>query len=144
MKIDKETSEEDIQSQYQLAVARLKGLRILLVEDDSLNRKVIEAFLQVNEVIVESAENGQLAVEMVQQNSFDCVLMDCQMPVMDGYAATLRIRQLPGLEQLPIIALTGNAMDADIERAIDAGMNDYILKPVDIRKMHITISKNIN
>lgn len=70
--------------------------------------------------------------------------MDCQMPVLDGYQASLKIRQQPEFEKLPIIALTANVMNTDIDRAIESGMNDFIPKPVDIRKLFITMASWVN
>jgi CheY-like chemotaxis protein len=76
------------------------------------------------------AHDGQQALNMLEQNTYDAVLMDCQMPVLDGFEATRRIREQPALTELPVIAMTANVMEGDREKCIAAGMNDYIGKPV--------------
>ena len=111
--------------------AELLGARALLVEDNELNQEVATEFLQALGLQVDLAENGAVALEMLQQGEYDVVLMDMQMPVMDGLSATRAIRQLPGLQQLPILAMTANAMAGDRERCLAAGMNDHVAKPVD-------------
>ena len=127
--------------EYREAIERLQGLHLLLVEDNILNQQLAFALLETNGLSVDLAENGEQAIEMVQNNSYDCVLMDCQMPVLDGYQATLKIRQQAEFDKLPIIAMTANVMATDIDRAIDSGMNDYISKPLDIRNMFITMAR---
>ncbi|KAA0678619.1 response regulator [Roseomonas genomospecies 6] len=111
-------------------LSHLRGARILLAEDNDLNQQVACELLGDAGLVVEVAENGAIAVEMVQAASYDLVLMDMQMPVMDGIAATLEIRRL-GFAGLPIVAMTANAMQADRDRCLDAGMNDYLAKPID-------------
>ncbi|WP_343598585.1 response regulator [Pseudomonas sp.] len=105
------------------------GKRILLVEDNPVNQSVIEAMLRSLGMEVSVAHDGLQAVEQVSQHQFAAVLMDCRLPQVDGYEATRRIRQLPACEQLPIIALTANALQGDRERCMAAGMNDYLSKP---------------
>lgn len=105
------------------------GKRILLVEDNPVNQSVIEAMLRSLGMEVSVAHDGLQAVEQVRQHQFAAVLMDCRLPQVDGYEATRRIRQLPACEQLPIIALTANALQGDRERCMAAGMNDYLSKP---------------
>ncbi len=116
------------------------GKRILLAEDNALNREIAVEILQEAGFTVETAENGQEACDMVEKagpDYYDLILMDIQMPIMDGYAATQVIRGMddPALANLPIIAMTANAFDEDIERARDAGMNGHLPKPLDIAKM---------
>ncbi len=111
-------------------LSRLRGARILLAEDNDLNQQVACELLGDAGLVVEVAENGAIAVDMVRAASYDLVLMDMQMPVMDGVAATLEIRRL-GFGGLPIVAMTANAMQADRDRCLDAGMNDYLAKPID-------------
>ncbi|TWA91716.1 signal transduction histidine kinase [Azospirillum brasilense] len=111
-------------------LSRLHGARILLAEDNDLNQQVACELLGDAGLVVEVAENGAIAVDMVQAAHYDLVLMDMQMPVMDGVAATLEIRRL-GFADLPIVAMTANAMQSDRERCLDAGMNDYLAKPID-------------
>ncbi|POG09812.1 hybrid sensor histidine kinase/response regulator [Pseudomonas putida] len=105
------------------------GKRILLVEDNPVNQSVIEAMLRSLGMEVSVAHDGLQAVEQVSQQPFAAVLMDCRLPHMDGYEATRRIRLLPACAQLPIIALTANALQGDRERCMAVGMNDYLSKP---------------
>jgi signal transduction histidine kinase/DNA-binding response OmpR family regulator len=113
---------------------QLAGMRILVVEDNLLNQQVAEELLSNEGALVSLAANGQLGVEAVQSATpqFDVVLMDIQMPVMDGYQATSVIRNRFGLDQLPIVAMTANAMVGDREACIAAGMNEHIGKPFDM------------
>lgn len=108
-----------------------RGARVLLVEDNEINQEVALGQLEDAEVQVDVAENGEIAVRMVQDNNYDLVLMDMQMPVMDGLEATRIIRADLRLVDLPIIAMTANAMAADRDRCLEAGMNDHIPKPID-------------
>ena len=111
----------------------LSGKRILLVEDNYVNQQVALAILNKNNLQVELAMNGVEAVELAQKHDFDLVLMDVQMPEMDGYEATQHIRNLPGARgRVPIVAMTANAMQGDREKCIASGMNDYVAKPLDI------------
>ncbi len=106
------------------------GLRVLLVEDNATNYRVVQAMLQRLGCAVTRAENGAVAVERVRESSFDAILMDCQMPVMDGFEAAARIRLEPHGAQVPIIALTANALVEQRELCLTAGMTDYLTKPV--------------
>jgi two-component system sensor histidine kinase/response regulator len=108
-----------------------QGARILLVEDNDINQHVASEILMDAGFVVEVAENGRIALDLVQQRSFDAVLMDMQMPVMDGVTATREIRKLPAFSALPIIAMTANAMQSDRQRCMDSGMNDFVTKPID-------------
>ena len=110
---------------------RLAGLRVLLVEDNLINQMVATELLKREGAQVQLAENGQLAVDtlLATPDNFDVVLMDLQMPVMDGLQATLHIRQQLKITQLPIIAMTANVMATDREHCLDVGMNDHIGKP---------------
>lgn len=102
---------------------------VLLVEDNPVNRTVVEAMLRSLGLQVSVAADGVEAVSMASRETFALILMDCRLPVMDGYEATRRIRLLPGLATLPIIALTANAQHGDREICLQAGMNDYLAKP---------------
>nr|WP_272905817.1 response regulator [Pseudomonas petrae] len=102
---------------------------VLLVEDNPVNRTVVEAMLRSLGLQVSVAADGAEAVNMASLESFALILMDCRLPVMDGYEATRRIRLLPGLATLPIIALTANAQHGDRDICLQAGMNDYLAKP---------------
>ena len=111
-------------------LGRLRGARVLLVEDNELNQQVALELLGAAGIQVELAENGALGVQRAQESSYDLVLMDLQMPVMDGFEATRQIRAMPGRDRLPILAMTANAMAGDRERSLAAGMNDHITKPI--------------
>nr|MBL0732689.1 response regulator [Desulfobacterales bacterium] len=113
---------------------RLKGKRILVVEDNSTNQEIVRAVLEGAGVIVEVADNGQIALDFIKKSKFDAVLMDIQMPVMDGYEATRKIRKDPAYTDLPIIAMTAHAMKGDEEQCLKAGMTNYVSKPIDQEK----------
>jgi len=112
-------------------LAAIQGAHILLVEDNELNQEVATAFLNDMGLTVDVASNGRIAVDKVRSGTYDAVLMDMQMPVLDGLAATREIRLLPETEHLPIISMTANALEGDRERCIEAGMNDHMTKPID-------------
>lgn len=109
----------------------LTGARVLVVEDNALNREVAIEFLAEAPVTVDLAGDGQEAIDAVRAQHYDLVLMDVQMPLMDGLTATRRIREMPGFEKLPIIAMTAHAMAGDREASLAAGMNDHLTKPID-------------
>jgi len=111
----------------------LKGAHVLLVEDNKVNQIVASEMLQLLGIEVTIVDNGQKAVDVVKHQDFDLVLMDVQMPVMDGLTATRAIRLLDkqGIDELPIIAMTANAMDIDCQLSLDAGMNSHLSKPID-------------
>lgn len=112
-------------------IRALKGARVLVAEDNLLNRHVLLQLLAEFEVVAEFAENGRQAIEMAGQKPYDAVLMDVQMPEMDGIEATRRLREQPEFAQLPIIALTANVMEDERNRCLAAGMNDFLDKPVE-------------
>jgi signal transduction histidine kinase/DNA-binding response OmpR family regulator len=112
-------------------LGRIRGARVLLVEDNELNREVALGLLEDAHLAIETAENGKIAVQMITEHNYDLVLMDMQMPVMDGLAATRAIRLKPEFQYLPIIAMTANVMESDRERCTEAGMNDHLTKPID-------------
>lgn len=122
-------------------IARLRGARVLLVEDNPVNLEVARELLLVKGMLVSTAENGQEALDILETEAFDVVLMDCQMPVMDGYEATRRIRTKKGFENLPVIAMTANAMKEDVEKALAAGMVGHIAKPFHPEVMFSTIAR---
>ncbi len=123
------------------SIAKLNGCRVLLVDDNEINQEMERDLLEDIGVIVVSAYNGEEAVDVLLHEEFDLVLMDCQMPVMDGYRATRLIRTSGQYDNLPIIAMTADVMPDDIERAGNCGMDDHIAKPVDIDQMFITMAK---
>jgi len=108
----------------------LRGTRVLLVEDNEINRIVAQELLEKLQLEVDVAENGAVALIKLQSNRYDCVLMDVQMPVMDGCVATRRLKEMEACKDLPVIAMTANAMNEDKQRCLDAGMVDHISKPI--------------
>jgi CheY-like chemotaxis protein len=115
------------------AMDRFPGKRVLLAEDVEINREIVLALLEPAELEIDCAENGAEAVRMAQQQAYDLIFMDMQMPEMDGLTATRRIRALEGpAAQVPIIAMTANAFREDIEKCLAAGMNGHVGKPLDL------------
>ncbi len=112
------------------ALAAIAGARVLLVDDNEFNQYVATELLESAGFVVDTADNGQIALERVQTQAYDVVLMDMQMPVMDGVTATREIRKLPHCAQLPIIAMTANAMQQDKDACLAAGMWDVVTKPI--------------
>ncbi|QPK61540.1 PAS domain-containing protein [Methylomonas sp. LL1] len=108
----------------------IRDARILLVEDNEVNRIVATELLTQAQLQVDSAVNGEIALNKLKQHLYDCVLMDVQMPVMDGYQTTRHLRKLPGCVDLPVIAMTANVMSDDRNKCLQAGMNDFIGKPI--------------
>ena len=121
--------------------ARLRGAHLLLAEDNELNRELMEEILEDLGIQVTMVHNGWEAIEALENGEFDGVLMDGQMPVMDGYTATEAIRKQAKFKDLPIIALTANAMDHDRLRSLESGMNDHISKPIDLDTMVETMAR---
>jgi PAS domain S-box-containing protein len=122
-------------------IAVLRGARILLVEDNEINQELALELLQSNGLIVAVANNGIEALSQLASGKFDGVLMDIQMPLMDGYEATHEIRQQEQYKDLPVIAMTANAMAGDREKVLEAGMNDHIAKPINVYNMFNTMAK---
>jgi two-component system sensor histidine kinase/response regulator len=135
------TRKHEKQANYREAALQVKGCRLLLVEDNEVNQEVALEILQEAGLIVDVANNGAEAVQKVAQVAYDGVLMDCQMPVMDGFEATRRIRQNARFATLPILAMTANAMAGDKEKCIEAGMNDHIAKPIDVSQLFMTLAQ---
>jgi PAS domain S-box-containing protein len=145
------------------ALALIKGAKILLVEDNEINQQVAKEILEGADLIVSLADDGQQAVNMVKESHYDVILMDIQMPVMDGYQATKAIRKWEGgmrkkigkdsdlkseirdpkskIESLPIIAMTAHAMAGDEEKSLNAGMNGHVTKPIDPEQLFSTLQK---
>ena len=145
------------------ALERIRGAKVLLAEDNEINQQVAKEILEGADLVVSLADDGQQAVNMVKKNPYDAVLMDIQMPVMDGYQATKAIRKWEGgmrnkigkdtdskseirdpkskIEGLPIIAMTAHAMAGDEEKSLEAGMNDHVTKPIDPDQLFATLQK---
>ncbi len=119
----------------------VKGARILLVEDSPLNREVAMEFLAETGVVIDVATNGVEAVKMVGANDYKLVLMDIQMPEMDGLSATKLIRSEVRNQNLPIVAMTAHAMNGDRERSLEAGMNDHLTKPIDPDRLFASLER---
>ncbi|MGF1720306.1 response regulator [Vibrio kyushuensis] len=122
-------------------LSALAGCHVLLVEDNLMNQTLACELLSSAHMSYSIANNGQEAIDLLRVNKFDGVLMDCQMPILDGYQATSKIRHELELEDLPIIAMTASNMEGDRHKAIESGMNDFISKPVDIQEMFATLRK---
>ena len=116
-------------------------VKILLVEDNKINQKVAQALLKSTGIPVEVAADGQIALDMLQQDHYDLVFMDVQMPNLDGITATLKIRADLALLDLPIIAMTANVMKGDREKCLEAGMNDYLPKPINKGQLYSALCK---
>ncbi|MBF0265191.1 MAG: PAS domain S-box protein [Gammaproteobacteria bacterium] len=130
--------------QIKTLLQKLSGTKILLVEDNEINQMLIEELLAEQGIKSITANNGKEALELLVSEKFDAVLMDCMMPVMDGYEATKKIRAQEAFKDLPIIALTANAMVTDKEKELEVGMNDHISKPINPKTMFLTIAKWIH
>ncbi len=129
------------QKEEQEAIRKIRGARVLLVEDNAINQQVATEILKMADVAVTVADNGKEAVEALGRSRFDAVLMDIQMPEMDGYEATRKIRGKPRFRDLPIIAMTAHAMKGDRERCLAEGMNDYVKKPIDTGELFETLGR---
>ncbi len=121
--------------------AALAGVRVLLVEDNAINQELARDLLGRAGVQVSVAANGREALEALERERFDAVLMDCQMPVLDGYAATRELRRRPEWQDLPVIAMTANAMAGDRDKVLEAGMNDHVAKPIRVEELYATLAR---
>ncbi len=126
------------------ALKTIQGAKILLVDDNEINQEIGNEILEQAGCYVTIANDGKEAVEKVAQSEFDCVLMDIQMPVMDGYTATRIIRKDAQFNDLPIIAMTANAMEEDRKQAAVSGMNDHVAKPIDVKQLFDVLVNWIN
>ena len=115
------------------------GTRILLAEDEPINQEVSRGLLEDAGLVVDLADDGLQALELAKKNTYALILMDMQMPHMNGVEATMAIRALPNYKQIPILAMTANAFDEDRQVCLDAGMNDHIAKPVDPERLYQTL-----
>jgi CheY-like chemotaxis protein len=113
-----------------------RGARVLVVEDNLINQEVLLELLKATGLVVDVASNGLQAVAMARSSGYDAILMDIQMPELDGFAATREIRELPGHAETPILALTANAFAEDRAASLAAGMNDHLAKPVEPQRLY--------
>ena len=131
-------------SQPEAIPVNLFGKKVLLVEDNELNREIATEILEEQGLVIEEAVNGIDAVKHIKERGtdyYDFILMDIQMPLMDGFEATKEIRKLPGADSLPIIALSANAFEEDKKKSIEAGMNDHVSKPIVISELINAIAR---
>jgi CheY-like chemotaxis protein/anti-sigma regulatory factor (Ser/Thr protein kinase) len=119
----------------------LPGARVLLVEDNEINRIVLKELLEKQGIQVQIAENGVEALNNLEHNGYDCVLMDVQMPIMDGFQATRRLKEISTLKDIPVIAMTANAMQQDRQKCLEVGMVDFISKPILPLTLYQVLSK---
>src|SRR5574344_1834125 len=115
------------------------GLKVLVAEDNVINQKIITKLLNNLNIDVKIASNGEIAYKEAISSNFDLILMDCQMPIMDGYQSTKKIRE--NLKEIPIIALTANAFESDKQKCLNIGMNDIIVKPIRFNLLVETLAK---
>jgi signal transduction histidine kinase/CheY-like chemotaxis protein len=134
-------SSEMIAQSHSPYLSQIVGAKILLVEDNEINLLLMQQVLAYMQVEVDVAVNGGEAVAMAKKKNFDCILMDCQMPVMDGYQATRKIRQINSYRQVPIIALTADAQDGSQEKSFNAGMDGHMTKPIELDALYSTLSQ---
>ncbi|MBU3914698.1 response regulator, partial [bacterium] len=133
-----------LESQQQNIVSGLQGIRganVLLVEDNEINQELASELLEEQGLRVTIANNGKEALQAVEKEEFDVIFMDMQMPEMDGYECSILLRRDKRFNALPIIALTAHAMEGDREKCINAGMNDYVTKPIDPKKLYLALIK---
>ena len=133
----------------QTDTALLKGRRILLVEDHPLNAQIAQRMLEKQQLLVETAANGAIAVQMFSSSTpdyYDAILMDIRMPVLDGHGAAKQIRTLarPDARTVPIIAMTADAFDGDVRASLQSGMNAHLNKPIEPEVLYRTLAKFLN
>jgi len=129
---------------FEEACKSLEGSKILLVEDNEMNMELATDLLRKHGITTQWAENGEEALKILHEEEFDGVLMDCQMPVMDGYTASMHIREEERLQELPIIALTANALKDEYDKITAVGMNDIVTKPIRPQMLFITMAQWIS
>ena len=132
---------KELQAESSEAQRALQGAYLLLVEDNEVNQEMSVEILGRAGIRVDVASNGAEALSMAARNHYDGILMDCQMPVMDGFEATRRLRAQPVFADLPILAMTANAMTGDREKCLAAGMNDHIAKPIDVNQLFLALHR---
>ncbi len=134
-------SDEDSQPFGHVDTELLKGFKVLIVEDNPLNQDIQSSILEEKEMIVTIAENGQVALDCFGQNSYDIILMDLHMPIMDGYEATRNIRLMEKYDHIPIIAMTADAQIGVEEKVKECGMDDYLMKPLNVVEVYKCLHK---
>ncbi len=140
-KVIEHTRTSEREEHIQQTINKLRGAKILLVEDNEINMELAVEILSSNGLDVSTAENGEIAIQMLESNTFDGILMDCQMPVLDGYETTKLIRKDDRFKNLPILAMTANAMVGDKEKVLSVGMNDHIAKPINVKDLFGCMAK---
>ena len=145
LKVASKPENNKINVKKSLTQNNLIGKKVLLVEDNKLNQQIANEILKSFGLIIEIADNGEIALDLASKNDYDLILMDIQMPVMNGYIATNKIRILPDMKKAttPIIAMTANAFDDDKKRALKEGMNGFVSKPIDIDELLNSINEFI-
>ncbi|BBD07393.1 PAS domain S-box protein [Desulfovibrio ferrophilus] len=138
-KTEKTHRELSVKDQAREAVRGIRGAHILLAEDNEINQQVAQELLESVGLRVSIANDGQEALDLINTTSFDAVLMDIQMPVMDGFEAVAAIRKEARFKDLPVIAMTAHAMAGDREKSLEGGMNDHVTKPIDPDKLFATL-----
>lgn len=143
LKLLPDVAVNDNPADKQLAEQALAGKEVLLVEDNELNMEIAQIVLAKAGIVVDTAENGKEAVAKASAKRYDVILMDIQMPVMNGYEATRAIRQLENKElaQVPIIAMTANAFQEDKEKALNEGMDGHVAKPLNVKVVMQTMQE---
>ena len=145
-KVFKKTDQMKMLSERENSENLFKGKKILLTEDNELNREIAVELLKEEGFILDTAEDGTIAVEKMRTakpGQYDLILMDIQMPIMDGYEATRQIRKLenPETANIPIVAITANAFEEDRQKALEAGMNEHVSKPIDLARLLEAVKK---
>lgn len=145
-KVLKKPGQMKILSERENSENLFKGKKILLAEDNELNREIAVELLKEEGFILDTAEDGTIAVEKMRTakpGQYDLILMDIQMPIMDGYEATRQIRKLknPETANIPIVAMTANAFEEDRQKALEAGMNEHVSKPIDMERLLEAVKK---
>jgi CheY-like chemotaxis protein len=123
---------------------RHAGSRILVVDDEPLNREIAQTLLEDVGMVVDTADDGEMAVAMARQIAYAAILMDMQMPKVNGLEATRQIRELPDYRDTPIIAMTANAFAEDKARCLEAGMNDFLVKPFNPSLLFATMLQSLS
>lgn len=145
-KVFKKTGQMKMLGERENSENLFKGKKILLTEDNELNREIAVELLKEEGFILDTAEDGTIAVEKMRTakpGQYDLILMDIQMPIMDGYEATRQIRKLknPETANIPIVAMTANAFEEDRQKALEAGMNEHVSKPIDLERLLEVVKK---